>query len=222
MRPLSNQVVLKPREDLEETFSATPIRVNKQTGLIEPRPVFGEVVAIGPGDQLHPDIPDIRKGDIVVWDLSKIGPPVIEHGQTRILVSFNALLGRLVKPGTKEEECQAILDLVLTVEDADMMARQVSGLIITPPSVVRDGMQEESGSPISTVWERVVSVGKGITFQGRTTCARCKDELCRTEVPDLRRHDLVCFNPAWAIDWRRGGRNYRFIPYSEVRAVAEE
>jgi hypothetical protein len=223
MRPLSNQVVLKSREDLEERFNPTPIRVNKETGLIEPRPVFGEVVAIGPGDQLHPDIPDIRKGDVVVWDLSKIGPPVIEHGQTVILVSFNALLGRLHKPGTPEEECQAILDLVLTVEDHDMMERQISSLIVTPQSVVRDGMKEAEGDcPISTVWERVVSVGKGITFQGRSLCARCKDHLQRTEVPDLRKHDLVCFNPAWAIDWRRGGRNYRFTPYSEIRGVAED
>lgn len=220
MRPLSNQVVLKPREDLE-TVGGAPIRVNVQTGLIEPRPVYGEVVAIGAGDQLHPDIPDIRPGDVVVWDLSKIGPPVIEHGQPRILVSFNALLGRLHKPGTPDEECQAILDLVLTVEDKDMMARQVSKLIVTPDSVVRDGMQEAKGSPVSTVWERVVSAGRGITFQGRTMCARCKEHLQRTEVPDVRKHDLVCFNPAWAIDWRRHGRNYRFTPYSEIRAVSE-
>jgi hypothetical protein len=185
--------------------------------------VFGEVIAIGPGDQLHPDIPDIRRGDVVVWDLSKIGPPVIEHGETRILVSFNALLARLDRPGKPDEECQAILDLVLTVQDRDMMARQVSRLIHTPDSIVRDGMKEAEGDcPISTVWERVVSVGRGITYQGRTLCARCKDHLQRTEVPDLRKHDLVCFNPAWAIDWRRGGRNYRFTPYSEIRAVAED
>lgn len=221
MRALSNQVVLKPREDLEDAF-ATPCRVNIQTGFIEPRPFYGEVMSIGEGDQLHPDIPDIRKGDIVVWNLAKIGPPIIEHGVPLILISFSALLGRMVKPGTKDEECIPLLDQVLTVEDHDMMQRQISSYITLPGSVARDGMKEKDSTIISTVWERVVGVGKGITYHGRNTCARCKEELQRTEVPDLRRHDLVCFNPAWAIDWRRGGRNLRFTPYSEIRAVAEE
>jgi hypothetical protein len=221
MKALSNQVVIKPREDLEEPY-APPCRINAQTGLIEPRPFFGEVLSVGPGDQLHPDIPELRKGDIVLWNLAKIGPPVIEHGVPLIIVSFNALLARVDKAGTKDEEITALLDMVLTVEDQDMMARQISSALALPPSVARNGMQENKGSPISTVWERVLSVGKGITFAGRTMCARCKDELCRTEVPDLRKHDLVMFNPAWAVDWRRGGRNLRFTPYSEIRAVAED
>jgi hypothetical protein len=221
MRALSNQVVLKPREDLEDAF-ATPVRVSMVTGFIEPRPFYGEVVSVGAGDQLHPDIPDLRKGDVVVWNLAKIGPPVIEHGVPLILVSFAALLGRMVKPGTKEEECIPLLDQVLTVEDHDMMQRQISSYLTLPGSVSRDGMKEKDSTIISTVWERVVACGKGITYQGRHTCARCKDELQRTEVPDLRKHDMVCFNPAWSIDWRRGGRNLRFTPYSEIRAVAEE
>lgn len=220
MRPLSNQVVLKPREDLEDAF-ATPIRVSMVTSLIEPRPFYGEVMAVGPGDQCHPDIPDLRKGDIVVWNLAKIGPPVIEHGVPLILISFGALLGRLDRVGTREEECTPLLDQVLTVEDHDMMQRQISSYIELPGSIARDGMKEGPDSPISTVWERVLGAGRGITYHGRTTCARCKDELIRTEVPDVRKHDLVCFNPAWSIDWRRGGRNLRFTPYSEVRAVAE-
>lgn len=221
MRALSNQVVIKPREDLEDAF-ATPCRVNIATNFIEPRPFFGEVMSIGAGDQEHPDIPDIRKGDIVVWNLAKIGPPVIEHGVPLILISFAALLGRMVKPGTRDEECIPLLDQVLTVEDHDMMQRQISSHLILPDSVRRDGMKEGPTSPISSVWERVIGVGKGITYHGRNTCARCKEKLQRTEVPDLRKHDLVFFNPAWAIDWRRGGRNLRFIPYSEIRAVAEE
>lgn len=220
MRALSNQVVLKPREDLEDAF-ATPVRVSMVTGFIEPRPFYGEVVSVGAGDQLHPDIPDLRKGDVVVWNLAKIGPPVIEHGVPLILVSFAALLGRMVKPGTKEEECIPLLDQVLTVEDHDMMQRQISSYLTLPDSVGRDGMKEGHNSVISTVWERVLGVGRGITYHGRNTCARCKEELQRTEVPDLRRHDLVCFNPAWSVDWRRGGRNLRFTPYSEIRAVAE-
>ncbi len=221
MRALSNQVVIKPREDLEDAY-ATPCRVNIATSLIEPRPFFGEVVNVGKGDQQHPDIPDLRKGDVIVWNLAKIGPPVIEHGQPLILISFNALLGRMVNPGTREEECIPLLDQVLTVQDDLAMQRQISSYIEMPGTVGRDGMKEGHNSIISTVWERVVGVGRGITYHGRTMCARCKDELIRTEVPDLRKHDLVCFNPAWAIDWRRGGRNMRFLPYSEVRAVAED
>lgn len=219
MRALSNQVVIEPREDLEDAW-ATPCRVNIATNLIEPRPFFGEVVSVGPGDQMHPDIPDLVAGDVVVWNLAKIGPPIVEHGRPLILISFNALLGKILNPGTKEERCQPLLDQVLTVEDPDMMARQVSSALILPQSVVRGGMQEEANGVVSTVWERVIGVGRGITYHGRNTCARCKEHLQRTETPDLVEGDLVCFNPAWAIDWRRGGRNLRFTPYSEIRAVA--
>jgi co-chaperonin GroES (HSP10) len=221
MRPLSNQVVLKPREDLEDNF-ASVIRVNKATGLIEPRVVYGEVLAVGPGDQLHPDIPDLRKGDLVLWNLAMIGPPVLIHGQPIITVSFSALLARLTNPLTDKEEYQALLDVVMT-EDAPLeMKAQVSQLLVLPDTVQRDGMMESPGDcPISTVWERVVSVGRGITFAGRTMCARCKDHLQRTEVPDVRKGDLVCFNPMHAIEWRRRGRNFRFTPYSELRGAQE-
>src|SRR5690606_37385688 len=141
MKALGNQVVIKPREDLEEPY-APPCRITAQTGLIEPRPFFGEVLSVGPGDQLHPDIPELRKGDIVLWNLAKIGPPVIEHGVPLIIVSFNALLARVDKAGTKDEEITALLDMVLTVEDQDMMARQISSALALPPSVARNGMQE--------------------------------------------------------------------------------
>src|SRR5688572_3375761 len=144
MRPLSNQVVLKPREDLEDNF-ASVIRVNKATGLIEPRVVYGEVLAVGPGDQLHPDIPDLRKGDLVLWNLAMIGPPVLIHGQPIITVSFSALLARLTNPLTDKEEYQALLDVVMT-EDAPLeMKAQVSQLIHLPDTVQRDGMKEAPG-----------------------------------------------------------------------------
>jgi co-chaperonin GroES (HSP10) len=222
MRPLSNQVVLKPREDLEDNY-ASLIRVNQATGLIEPRVVYGEVLAVGPGDQLHPDIPDLRKGDLVLWNLAMIGPPVIVHGQPIVTCSFSALLARLTNPLTDQEDYQALLDVVMT-EDAPMaMQEQISQLIALPGTVQRDGMMESEGDcPISTVWERVVSAGRGITFAGRSLCACCKERLQRTEVPDVRRGDLVCFNPMHAIDWRRRGRNFRFTPYSELRGAQEE
>jgi co-chaperonin GroES (HSP10) len=222
MRPLSNQVVLKPREDLEDNY-ASVIRVNRATGLIEPRVVYGEVLAVGPGDQLHPDIPDLRKGDLVLWNLAMIGPPVIVHGQPIITCSFSALLARITDPLTEREDYQALLDVVMT-EDAPMeMEKQISQLIHLPGTVQRDGMKESAGDcPITTVWERVVSAGRGITFHGRTMCARCKDHLQRTEVPDVRKGDLVCFNPMHAIDWRRRGRNFRFTPYSELRGAQED
>lgn len=222
MRPLSNQVTLRPREDLEDRWAGV-IRVNKQTGYIEPRPVYGEVLGVGPGDQIHPDIPALRRGDIVVWNLAMIGPPIIEHGQPVITVSFSALLGRLDNPLTDKEECTALLDLVLT-EDAPMeMKNRISSLIELPDTVQRDGLKESAGDcPITTVWERVVSAGRGITFAGRSLCARCKDHLQRTEVPDVRRGDLVCFNPMHSIEWRRRGRNFRFTPYSEIRGAAED
>lgn len=221
MKAFSNQVVLKPREDLEDNWGGL-IRINKITGLIEPRPVYGEVVDVGRGDQLHPDIPDLRKGDLVVWDISKIGPPVIENGHPVVLVSFNALLCRITDPKTDTEDYQALLDIVLT-EDAPMaMQRAISPLLVLPDSVIRDGVKEAKDSPVTTVFERVVSVGRGITFAGRNTCARCKECLQRTEVPECVPGDLVVFNPAWSIDWRRRGRNLRFTPFSEIRARAEE
>lgn len=221
MRPLSNQVVLKPREDLEDNF-ASVIRVNTQTGLIEPRVVYGEVLAVGPGDQLHPDIPDLRKGDLVLWNLAMIGPPVIVHGQPIITVSFSALLARLTNPLTDKEDYQALLDVVMT-EDAPLeMEQQVSQLLHLPDTVQRDGMMESAGDcPVSTVWEKVVSAGRGITFNGRSLCACCKERLQRTETPDVRRGDLVCFNPMHSIEWRRRGRNFRFTPYSELRGAQE-
>lgn len=221
IRPLSNQIYLKPREDLEDNW-ATVIRVNKITGLVQPRPVFGEVLGVGPGDQLHPDIPDLRVGDLVVWDLSKIGPPVIYHGAPVFLNSFNCLLARLENPKTNDEKVIALLDMVLTEYSPIAAKAAVSGLIELTDVTLRDGMQESSKeSPVTTVWERVVNAGRGITFAGRSTCARCKCELQRTEVPDVKPRDLVCFNPAHSIEWRRRGRHLRFTPFSELRGVEE-
>lgn len=222
MKAFNNQVVLRPREDLEDNFGGL-IRVNKATGLIEPRPVYGEVVDVGKGDQLHPDIPELRKGDIVVWDLSKIGPPVIEEGKAVVLVSFNALLGRLTNPKTDDEQCHALLDMVLTERAPMAMQKAISPLLILPDSVAIDGLQESAKeSPVTCVFERVISTGRGITFAGRTRCARCQEELQRTEVPEMRAGDLVVFNPLHAIEWRRRGRNFRFIPSSEIRGLADE
>lgn len=222
MKALSNQIVLKMREDLEDNWGNV-IRVNKATGFIEPRPVYGEVMDIGPGDPIQPDLPELRRGDVVVWDLSKIGPPVIEAGQNLTLVSFNAVLGRLENPKTDKETCTALLDMVLTEYAPLAMQRAISRLVDLPDSVARDGMKESAGDcPISTVYERVVSVGRGIVYQGRTKCARCKCELSQLHEPDVKKGDLVIFNPAHSVDWRRRGRNLRFTPYSEIRAKADE
>lgn len=230
MRALNNQIVLIPREDLEDHWGHI-IRVNKQTGVLDPRPVYGEVHSVGPGDQIHPDIPDLRPGDLVVWNLAMIGPPVIENGKTLFLNSFNCLLARITNPNTDEEAYQALLDVVLTEEAPLAMAAAMSptlaalagpGKSFLPDTVARDGLKEGAGeSPVTTVYERVLSAGRGITFSGRNTCARCKCELQRTEVPDVAPGDLVVFNPLHSVEWRRRGRNLRFTPASEIRGVAE-
>lgn len=222
MKALSNQIVLKMREDLEDTWGNV-IRVNKATGFIEPRPVYGEVMDIGPGDPIQPDLPDLKRGDVVVWNLAKIGPPIMEHGQPLTIVSFNALLGKLIHPKTDDEQCTAILDMVLTEYAPLAMQRAISQLVELPDSIARDGMKEGPGDcPISTVFERVVSVGRGIVYVGNSKCARCKCELSQLHKPDIEKGDLVVFNPAYSVDWRRRGRNLRFTPYSEIRAKAEE
>jgi hypothetical protein len=212
MRALNNQVVIAPREDLEDNWGNI-VRVNKITGLIEPRPVYGEIVDVGPGDQLHPDIPALRKGDLVVWDLSKIGPPVVEHGKTLFLNSFNCLLGKLYSP-----------KMVLTERaPLAMQAAITTGAIILPDSVMADGIKEAGKeSPVTCVYERVVSTGNGITFAGRSRCARCQCELQRTEAPLCKPGDLVVFNPLHSVEWRRRGKWLRFTPASEVRGIVEE
>jgi len=222
IKPFNNQVLLKMREDLEDNFGGV-LRVNKLTGLIEPRPVYGEVIAVGKGDQVHPDIPDLAPGDLIVWDLSKIGPPLMYHGQAYSLVSFNALLAKLTNPKTDQEDYQALLDIVLTESAPLAMARAVSQLVVMPDTVQRDGLGERAkDNVVSTVYERVVSAGRGITFNGRTRCARCQCDLQRTETPECVKGDLVIFNPAHSIDWRRRGRQLRFTPFSELRGVADE
>jgi co-chaperonin GroES (HSP10) len=230
MKPLSNQVVLKMREDLEDSFGRNiPIRMNKQTHAIEPRPVYGEVLAVGPGDPIQPDVPELRRGDIVVWDLSKVGPPVIEHGQNLTIVSFSALLARLVNPFDKEE-WYPLLDMVLTEAAPDAMRAAMTSALVLPDSVLRDGMQERpqgkevyANQPVTTVFERVLATGSGIVYaNSRKHCARCKEELRTIHKPECRRGDLVAFNPAWSIEWRRAGRNLRFTPYSEIRGIVEE
>lgn len=220
MRPLTNQIIIKPREDLEDGLGL-PITLN-QHGRPEPRAVYGEVVGVGPGDNEHPDIPELRKGDILVWDLSKIGPPFIEHGHAIICISFNAVLGRLVDPKTPQERCQALLDMVLVKKDLAAARKAVSALIVTPDTVLQDGMQADKNDVRRGIYERVVSLGKGIRFGGPSHCKKCKVELNRLCENDVREGDLAAFNPMWAIDWRRGGTDYRFIPFSELRGVVEE
>lgn len=231
MKALSNQIVLKMREDLEDSFGrGIPIRQNKQTGAIEPRPVYGEVLDVGPGDPIQPDVPELKRGDIVVWDLSKVGPPILEHGRALTIVSFNALLARLVNPLDPLERVQPLLDMVLTEEAPEAMRRAMTSALVLPDSVLRDGMQERPqgketyvNQPVTTVFERVVATGSGILYaNSRKHCARCKCELRQIHVPECKRGDLVCFNPAWSIEFRRGGRNLRFTPYSEIRGIVEE
>jgi co-chaperonin GroES (HSP10) len=228
MKALNNQVVIKPREDLEDRWGGM-IRVNKASGFLEPRPVYGEIMSVGPGDQLHPDIPDLKKGDLVVWNLSKIGPPVIEHGATLFLNSFDCLLARIHEPNTDQESYTALLDMVLTEDAPIAMAHSISptlaslGANFLPDTVARDGLKESPGDcAVTTVYERVVTTGRGITFAGRNTCACCKERLQRTEVPEMKAGDLVVFNPSYSIPWRRRGRNYRFTPASEIRGIAED
>lgn len=230
MKPLSNQVVVKMREDLEDKYGGLiPIRINKITGAIEPRPVFGEVLAVGPGDPIQPDIPELKKGDLVIWNLAKVGIPVIEHGQNISPISFNALLARLENPFTETERYIPLLDMVLTEAAPQAMRNAMVSRIVLPDSVMRDGMQErpqgkdvDVNQPVSTVFERVVAACPGIVYAGRNTCARCKCELRQLHKPDVVPGDLVAFNPAWSVDFRRRGRNLRFTPYSELRGVVEE
>ena len=219
------------REDLEDSFGRNiPIRINKQTQAIEPRPVYGEVLDVGPGDPIQPDVPELRRGDIVVWDLSKVGPPIIEHGANLTIVSFSALLARLANPLTDREEYHPLLDMVLTEAAPDAMRRAMTSSLVLPDSVLRDGMQERpqgkevyANQPVTTVFERVIATGSGIVYaNSRKHCARCKEELRIVHKPECRRGDLVCFNPAWAVEWRRAGRNLRFTPYSEIRGIVEE
>lgn len=234
IRPLSNQIFLKMREDLEDNWGQV-IRVNKMTGAIEPRPVYGEVIAVGPGDPIQPDIPELVRGDIVVWDLSKVGPPLMNEGKSYSIISFNAVLGRLENPKTDGERCYAMLDYVLTRRAPLAMAQAVSPLLVAPDTVLSDGIQEDADSPIKTVYERVVSVGSGIVYAGRKYCARCKEELRNRHVPEIRgeatpllgdsagvlRGDLVAFNPMHSVEWRRRGEWLRFTPYSEIRGAVE-
>jgi hypothetical protein len=105
------------------------------------------------------------------------------------------------------------------------MQRAISSAgLVFPDGVAIDGMQSDRNSPTACVFERVVSVGRGIMFPGRDQCACCKAELRRVYVPDVRKGDLVAFNPltAESVPWRRRGRDFRFTPYSEIRGAVEE
>lgn len=206
IRALNNQVVLKPREDLEDNWGGV-IRVSKARG-IEPRPVYGEVVSVGR------DVVGVQPGDLVVWNLFMIGPPVLDHGTTLFLNTDDCLLAKIHDPLTDKESYTALQGLVITEAAPLAMARQISELIVLPDTVARDGMKEKGGdSPITTVFERVVSSSP------RAPCTCGRKHAVATE---LVKGDLVTFNPLHALEWRRRGRDLRFIPESECRGVAEE
>lgn len=223
MIALQNQVVVQTVRESQDP-STPVISVNSLSGKSS-APVYGVVRSVGAGDLHHPDLPDLLPGDVVLWDWMKRGPSVIEHGQPSTLISFNALLCKIHDFTEPTESYQAILDLVMTEYAPLAMARAISAYqIILPDQVSRDGMQDSKNSPTSCVFERVHSVGGGIMFPGRNQCAVCKAELRRTVVPDVVPGDLVAFNPltAESVAWRRRGVDYRFTPYSEIRAKVEE
>lgn len=222
MRALSNQLVMQTVREANDPSSPVII-LNNLTGR-ESAPVFGVVKAIGEGDLHHPDVPDLRVGDVLLWDWVKRGPSVIEHGQPYTFVSFNAVLARVESFTEPGETYHALLDQVMTERAPLAMAASISSKLILPDQVAIDGMQSDRNSPTACVYERVVSVGRGIMFPGRDQCACCKEKLRRVYVPDVRAGDLVAFNPTTAesVPWRRRGRAFRFTPYSEIRGQVEE
>jgi hypothetical protein len=220
---LQNQVVVQTVRESQDP-STPVISVNTVSGKSS-APVFGVVKSVGSGDLHHPDIPELLPGSVVLWDWMKRGPSVVEHGQPYTLISFNSLLCRIDDFTLPTEHYSALLDLVMTEYSPLAMQRAISSLgIILPDQVSRDGLQSDANSPTACVFERVHSVGGGIMFPGRNHCAVCRAELRRVISPEVAKGDLVAFNPltAESVGWRRRGVDYRFTPWSEIRAKVEE
>lgn len=231
MRAVRDTVIVRERADLDPgiTDLVIPDIAKRFNPSVEPDHLcYGEVVSIGPGS-LEQSRVDIREGDIVTFDLANVSHAFIEQGKGYQVLPQKALVERQV-----EGEFRAILDWVITTQDADAMSAHISAVVRVPDTVIVDGQRTETATRdgnIRMVYERVVSVGLGRKHayrkypEGDSQRLAYDDQRApdrwteRWSVPDVSSGDLVAFCPSAATRFRRGGKFHRAVAWDEIHFV---
>lgn len=88
LKPLSDRVVLKVKEEEEKTVGGLVLASSAQE-----KPQVAEVVAVGPGARQHGKIfePDVKVGDWVVFE-KYAGVEVKDNGETYLVVKAGDLI----------------------------------------------------------------------------------------------------------------------------------
>lgn len=204
MRAYGNQVIIRWMQERLSPIERG-IRQCKPNGQLNVV-AYGEVLSVGPGDVLHPDLPDVQSGNTVLFDLGARNIDIVEHGRSILCVPFLGLLARM-----DHDSPVPLFDQVLIERDDEGTRRAISSLVAVPDNVYTDGIQETPGSTVRGAYGRVRAHGKGIIFK--------KQGLYE---PQCKVGDLVVFNPFNATDWRHAGKNYRFVPWEYIHAAVDE
>lgn len=222
LRGLTNQVWVKPRTDLEELGGTMAGLTFDEDGRPLAKAVHAEVLSVGPGCEREGNTLPIEKGDIVLINLPKIGPPTIVDGVAWTPINFADVLAVRRSPNDeRKRRWEPLLDIVM-LEVTEDVASVISKRIIVPRSVLSGGSAPEgSRSPIRSAFRRVVAKGPGISVRKvRCDCGRRSQQFQRCD--GIEPGNLVVINPSWAVPFRQLGVSYEFVQYDEIRGVIEE
>lgn len=204
-----DQVVVKPREDLDQCLMSDTIILPDVAQTASPSPTIDhtaicEVIDIGPGSLDDPDLPEVKRGDVVAFDLFGVSQAFMVDGEGYLIMPFRAVRALIHNPGDKEtERVQPLNDWVLSVPDLAAMRRHFIGNLHAPDGILDEGHSGDGyDSIVRCVLDRVVGVGKGI-----------QTKLGLYDPGEqIKAGDLVGFSPTESCSFRRFGQKYRLTP----------
>lgn len=233
MRALRDTVIVRERADLDPgiTDIIIPDVAKRFNPSMTPDHLcYAEIVSVGPGSIEQPRIA-VSPGMIVTFDLANVSHAYIEDGAGYQILPQKALVERGVYVPGEPLQLEPILDWVITAQDDEAMAAQISKHVRAPDSILSDGQRTDTlvDGSMRLVYERVVGKGAGRLHRirrlpqgdpGRLAYddQRAKDVWFEVwDEPGVEVGELIAFTPSASTRFRRDGKYYRATAWGELQ-----
>lgn len=233
MRALRDTVIVRERADLDPgiTDIIIPDMAKRFNPSMTPDHLcYAEIVSVGPGSIEQPRI-NVSPGMIVTFDLANVSHAYIRDGAGYQILPQKALVEKGCYVVGEPLVLKPLLDWVITVQDSEAMASEISKHIRAPDSILVDGQRTDTlvDGSMRLVYERVVGVGAGRLHRIRRLPEGDPQRLAyddqrvpdvwveRWDVPDVELGELIAFTPSASTRFRRDGKYYRATPWGELQ-----